>query len=666
MGKKSRMFFALIFVLAVSIRLLYSFHPAPESPAGGYLATADAVTKGAYLFADRGEFLDLYRTPVYPVFLSIIMRFADSVRPVGPVQRVIGLLTALLVFFISLRIWKNVPAALLAMAFCGLHFHFLLYESYALSDTLTGFLCHGALLVLIYLIQKPDAPSAFQALGGLLAALAALCRPEFALMGIAAPFFLWSKAGPAAKKIPVFVLTFTLVVGAWILRNGLLMNYWRLTPNVPVAFFEGPGNKFIDWNNEKPDFIRSIANNYGFRESGHPMVFMLQNYGVAYSYSGPEIGRLAMHAVKNNFSEYLKASAKNLLGRLTETYWPLRKDMLESNPVLFRPEFTGRHPQISRLIYLQGMIENTLEPFTLIPLFIAGVIIALFKKPRSREIWLLVLISAFILFVHSFIGPGGIRYRTLVEPVMGMFAAYAVIRLISGFMRRIRPQSAVVDKSVETGLPISPLIAERIAAAAVIASGLGWLWFTWELSHAYYAKWQREYSATAGLARNAKGSMKSGPIWTQLGFEYLRQNLPAKALSAFNKALAGNPADSRALAGRGTAYFLMAEGGPALKYLEESLLLDQSDPDVNYYAGIIYGLTDGGRKAVVSLTRFLESKPAENGKTINALAMRADCLLAQGRKGEAMRDYKNAVKLAPEWHNKKAEIRELLGRLSNQ
>jgi len=442
MGKKSRIFFALILVLAVSIRLLYSFHPVPESSGGSYIATAECVTRGIYLFADRGFFLELYRTPVYPVFLSIVTRFANSVQPVAPVQRAIGLLTALIVFFISFKIWKNVPAALLALAFCGLHFHFLLYESYATSEPLTIFFYHAALLALICLIQKPDAPSVFQALGGLLAALAALCRPEFALLGAAGPVFLWNKAGHVAKKIPVFILAFTLVAGAWILRNGLLMDYLGFTPNGSMAFFDGPANKCIDWNEEKPDFIRSITTNYGFRKHSHRIVFALRNYDVAYNYSGREIGRLAMNAAKNNFNGYFRESVKNLLVQLTEIYWPLSGKMLEGNSLLFRPEFTGKHPQISRFIYLQGMIENTIEPFVLIPLFIAGVLMALFKKPRSRETWLLVLVSAYLLIVHSFLGPGGIRYRVLVEPVMGIFAAYAAIRIISGFMRRMRPRSS--------------------------------------------------------------------------------------------------------------------------------------------------------------------------------------------------------------------------------
>jgi Flp pilus assembly protein TadD len=136
----------------------------------------------------------------------------------------------------------------------------------------------------------------------------------------------------------------------------------------------------------------------------------------------------------------------------------------------------------------------------------------------------------------------------------------------------------------------------------------------------------------------------------QLALLYATKKQPAKAVETYTAVLAIDPAEWRALRGRGEAYADLgkpaessADYEKARAELEKLLKANPKDTATLLQLAVLYGVEKKPAKSIEAYTALL----AVDGEDWHALRGRADAYLNIGRQTEAIADYEKALKLQP-------------------
>lgn len=170
---------------------------------------------------------DAYRTPGYPLFLSLFVHSPPSVHVffiIGLWQALLGTLTVLLVFFLSQALLGSTPAVF-ASLLTAMSPHLVNAPVYILSETLFTFLL-VALLLSFTMLFRDQRKFLWVLLGiGMLAGIAALVRPMLELFPVAIFVLLWITfpRRQAAKGVALVIIGFALVWTPWIARNYITL-----------------------------------------------------------------------------------------------------------------------------------------------------------------------------------------------------------------------------------------------------------------------------------------------------------------------------------------------------------------------------------------------------------------------------------------------------------
>jgi 4-amino-4-deoxy-L-arabinose transferase-like glycosyltransferase len=154
----------LITIIAIGLRLGYvsvtTIVPPIRADAKQYVDYArNLLVHGVFSLQpeEQNPVPDSYRSPGYPVFISLIMRFAkeNSSQALRVVQAVIGGTMALLTYLVGtffLPAW----AALVAGSLVALSPHLVVSTGYVLTETLFGFLLLLGLLAFFLYLKRPS------------------------------------------------------------------------------------------------------------------------------------------------------------------------------------------------------------------------------------------------------------------------------------------------------------------------------------------------------------------------------------------------------------------------------------------------------------------------------------------------------------------------------
>lgn len=466
-------------------------------------------------------------------------------------------------------------------------------------------------------------PAAF-ALGGLVLACGALCRPELAGLAPLCSVYFWSGRGvPAARKlgrISAYLLPVVLILGAWVLRNGLLFDYWGVTPNSQIAFFDGPAGMCAHAGKDKADIVgfQAMAHQY---DSGrvNRAVYVLERFGIPYQWSAKRIGALALAAAEENPRAYFRLSLRQLREALfTGSTWPPR-DITETMPDLFAP---GRGGRTRRILILLGRLDGGIEGVLLSPLFLAGCLAALLM--RSKDGLLLGASAAYLLGTYAFLSPVSPRYRIVVEPLMGLLAAGALgiaWRRLAGVRGSAAAQPAAKPAPAWLSGPLPLMLLAGFFCS--------WSWFMAELSTACRARSLSSAPGAATLLSAAAAEPPDKEALLRLGWLSLERSMYPGALKYFDGALGPGAGSKAAGDGRAAALFKMGRGNEALQELRRGMSLHGNSPDLCYNAATIEYLAGDAAGALKDLSIFLGSRDLPPALRASALAMRTE-LLARG------------------------------------
>ena len=145
----------LIFITRLVIVLKAGVYDTASLQAGdsaGYNSFANEIISGLNWFFIRNGFPGDHREPGYPFFLALIYFLfgSNNLIAVYIFQAALSALTAMLIYKLSLIIFKNQRAAFAALVWAGLYFVYFRYSGELLRETLIFFL----MVFLFYLFTK--------------------------------------------------------------------------------------------------------------------------------------------------------------------------------------------------------------------------------------------------------------------------------------------------------------------------------------------------------------------------------------------------------------------------------------------------------------------------------------------------------------------------------
>jgi 4-amino-4-deoxy-L-arabinose transferase-like glycosyltransferase len=170
----------VVAVVALALRLAFLFR-APVFIIGD---SENYFWPGYQLARGIGFDLELRRTPVYPLFIAIVvMRIGEDLAALALAQHLLGVGTALLAAGLGIRFW-GVWTGLLAGLLTALSGPLLVAEHYVMAEALFIPL---AVLTVAWLALTIERPTWWALLGGgLLIGIAALTRPVGLVLAVAA------------------------------------------------------------------------------------------------------------------------------------------------------------------------------------------------------------------------------------------------------------------------------------------------------------------------------------------------------------------------------------------------------------------------------------------------------------------------------------------------
>jgi 4-amino-4-deoxy-L-arabinose transferase-like glycosyltransferase len=260
-----------IFLLALVVRLIFVFfYSWVPDDALGYDTLAHNILQGnGFSFQRKPPFEPtLYRTPVYPYFLSALYGvFGFHEKVVYLAQAVIGALTCCLIYSVARRYLTERAAWLVALVNAVYPFT-ARFVAARLSETLFTFLLCATIYLVVCAYQKED--WRWMTASGAMLGVAILCRPENMFF----PFFLASLFLLAHrfrwrwwKLSGALVACTLLVLMPWMIRN------YQITGKVGPLVRYGPGVAF--WQTTLPYFDPNTLKYAPGSDEHDPIVWQL-------------------------------------------------------------------------------------------------------------------------------------------------------------------------------------------------------------------------------------------------------------------------------------------------------------------------------------------------------------------------------------------------------
>jgi len=367
-----------------------------------------------------------HQGPLYPFFLALVFSLSSpSILNALVVQAMLGALTCLLIFLLSMRIFKHVWMGIASAFMMAIYAPAIFYNGMLLMATLLIFINLLFLLVLLKAIESRS--NLLWALAGLLLGLSALARATILLF---IPFLVAFLAGKTVyeyrqgrKKAKEGILSFfthqCLFPLAFFGIGAILMilpvtvrNYLKgrdcvlIAANAGITFYEG-NNPWATGQYMDPPGL-DLAEDFnggriaGFYEKRHLRPSEISSFWF----------RESLRFIRENPLSYLK-----LFFRKCAYFWN-RYEIPNAENIYFARQYS----KVLRLPLLSFLVVGTLG--------LLGLIMALYKRIPNAFVLLLFLLSHMAATVLFFITA---RYRLPIAPILIVFTAYSLFELITEF-----------------------------------------------------------------------------------------------------------------------------------------------------------------------------------------------------------------------------------------
>jgi hypothetical protein len=346
---------------AVLLRVAFQLYfPLTDCVNTSYVNPAKDILAGQ--FAAPGSLLRLPGAIYF--FAFCLALFHGDYGSVVAVQHLLGIVSLCVAIDFAREAWGR-RAGICAAALLSLQFLFALQESYLQSEAVCQLLLLATLRVALHLRRNNPFRLWPWALGGAAAALTALTRGEYVLLGpLTAAALALPGAGRAGARLPragLFLAAWAFLVGGWVLRNRLLFGYTGLVPDGPAVLMDTV-LPLVRYDLPTQPLVKRVLKEETVKweaqkDSGphlHPRVsagFRLESeFGYSHVQQKQALAEVAREAALTQPRRYLRLVWGNAREYLTPQLW-LLSTSLSPNWTRFSPE-GGAPLALWRLLWL--------------------------------------------------------------------------------------------------------------------------------------------------------------------------------------------------------------------------------------------------------------------------------------------------------------------------
>ena len=337
-------------------------------------------------YVDGSGRINLERLPLYTYFLVVIYKlWGAELWKLQIVQSVIDTISCLLIYTLSLKLFRARPAALLAALLYAVYFKMIALVARPFNEALYILL----LIAFCHLFINSFWKNKFSFFAGLLLGMLTLLKPVTLLFPpVAGALYFFRSEKKFIPKLIIFLTGFALLIIPLFIRNYLLER---------KIFFSAGGGKML-YMGAVFDYSRNFR-----REEARLMKEIGENYSFQYSIEEDNLLRhKALAIIKEDPTEYIK----KMIARLY-LFWA--------------------YPDYSTTLMSAKSIFIMLFNIILIVLAVVG-----FCFARKQGVFYLPFLSIMLYFYCVYVLTYAYsRYSVPLYPLLFIFAASGALRLLS-------------------------------------------------------------------------------------------------------------------------------------------------------------------------------------------------------------------------------------------
>ncbi len=650
MDRRARVYGAALFVVALSVRVVYLLerhgtpgHELPLVDSQGYDNLARALAGGGGLSADL-----FWQAPFYPCFLAIVYALTGgSMVAARLVQAVLGSLTCVLTFALGRRV-GGIPTGIVAGLVTATYGPLFYFDGELLA---TGWACFWA-VALVGLLLRIDGNVGWAryVVTGACFCLAVITRPTFLPFALFASIWVIGslrREGLGWRQVSVRLLLATAGFAAIGLPVAGLNR--SATGRFSILPASGGINLYIGNN---PDRARTINIRPGWEWDALTRSPALDGVVRKQDTSRYFQGKVL---------DYARDDPAGLVGGLaTKSLASVSSRELPRNLDVY--VFREWSQLLAITVWRSGGFGF---PFGLLfPLAVAGFFVSCRRLPGPVPGFAIVYGLAIVLVF------AGARYRTPLVPVLAIPAAAGVLAVVEaarkGLVRPLIVFAAIAAVCLSLSIVPGPFPQERIDYRAELdyhrgnrAAGIGdlgeaerWLGKALErqpsfgdahaaIGHVYHRQ-RRIDPAIDHYRRAIEIAPKNSDARGNLGRAWLLRRRPALAEEQFRQALELRPFNAGLHHGRALALTQLDRFDESVSHYRESLDLGGAEPSIHNNFGAALLRLNRYPEAIEQFEAALSLEPLHLG----ALDNLAHALGATGRLAEALSRFRDALETA--------------------
>ncbi|WP_436716810.1 glycosyltransferase family 39 protein [Roseiconus lacunae] len=468
---KPKLALAILFILLLTKVVAFVLRgPSPLIwDANYYWILGESVAQGDWLLTGHEV---AFRTPGYPWLVGSLQRLTSSpLWSLVCVQAGLWLATVMLAASLARQFVDDMRAAAVVLAIAAVMVSSLTYVNAVLTETLFTFAVLVHLWFVARFVRQPNVM--LGAFVGATLAAAMLIRPVAMLLWVAdVGFLLVSRWAPLAPEKHQHCWRRTLIsvavagvvtlgcVTPWLARNHAMFGKWMMTEFVGrniwiVTFQDGSGAGLPMPTSDSAARLKSVIGQAGWEKLRQEdrwretwtVSKTLTRSGLDDAQTDQLMKAVAFDAIAQDPTSYAKKTIRRWLNfwRTRATELPESLSVLEhsgggfdgqtNRQEIVKQYFAGERiwgRQVAIIdTALRHRASNSLMATTLVMVLsgLATMLVVLHQPTRAAGVWF-ALILAYFSAVTAVLEIPGYRYRMIVEPMMLIVIAMAVVLLI--------------------------------------------------------------------------------------------------------------------------------------------------------------------------------------------------------------------------------------------
>jgi len=579
---KPEMFLIGVFILALSIRLLYLKQIISTPIFHGLAVDVDKCESFAFQILN-GNYTHkdfIYLSPFYPFFLTLVYLVCGQNHfPVVLIQGIIDSISCIVIYYIALKLF-NKKVGITAAFIYACYGIAIFYTGILLAPTMVIFFTLLFIASLLVAEDKKQVTIFF--ISGVLFGLVVLARPNIILFLFFLPLWFFNvlkdKLG-INKVIQGFLL---LLVGLIMVNSLIIMRNYSIEGRFSPFSVQGGINFYIGNN---PKAIGKFMSPQGISMS-------------------------PIDQIKTAIDYAEKESGKRLTPSQSSLYWFFRGlRFIKDNPLdaffLYMKKFAlfWRKEELS--LNIDYSLSKSFAPIfrfpfisfgIMVPFAIIGIILS-FRRKNNILLNLFIvsyMISVIIFFVSA-------RYRLPIIPFLIICSAFTLYRLVEVI------QSKEIRELTIFGF---------ILILFLFVINKDFKNSTATLSTVHYNNLGKTYSEMGKLDRaliELKKALSINPYYEgahfNLGNVYLKKGLITEAIDEYKKALEINPNNAKTHTILGNAYTKKRMLDEAISEHKKALAIDPTYAKAHTNLGITYYMKRMLDEAILEYKKALEINP---------------------------------------------------------